>query len=60
MHPQGERSPQLSRTVSSTVSRPRRRLRWSAHGSGDCPTTAWHLVSSGMAKVPPDDRTDSS
>ena len=41
-----------------TVSRPRRRLRWSAHGSGDCPTTAWYRVSSGMLKLPPVARTD--
>ena len=42
----------------ATGTRPRRRLRWSAHGSGDCPTTAWYRVSSGMLKLPPVARTD--
>ena len=42
----------------ATVTRPRSRLMWSSHGSGDCPTTAWYRVSSGMLKLPPDGRTD--
>ena len=42
----------------ATVTRPRHRLRWSDHGSGDCPTTAWYRVSSGMLKLPPAARTD--
>jgi hypothetical protein len=42
----------------ATVTRPRRRLGWSDHGSGDCPTTTWYRVSSGMPKFPPAARTD--
>ena len=42
----------------ATVSRPRRRLRWSSHGSGDCPTTTWYRVSFGILKHPPAARTD--
>ena len=38
----------------------RRRLRWSAHGSGDCPTTAWYRVRCGMLKVPAAGRPDAS
>eukprot|EP00966_Prymnesium_polylepis_P153365 3542420-Prymnesium_polylepis.1 len=43
-----------------TVTRPKRRLRRSARGSGDCPTTARHRVSSGMLNLSPAARTDSS
>ena len=42
----------------ATVTRPRRRLRWSSHGSGDCPTTTWYRVSFGILKHPPAARTD--
>ena len=42
----------------ATVTRPRRRLIWSSHGSGDCPTTTSYHVSSGMPKLPPAARTD--
>ena len=49
----------LERAVSlATVTRPRRRLRWSSHGSGDCPTTTWYRVSFGILKHPPAARTD--
>ena len=42
----------------ATVSPSRRRLRRSARGPDDCPTTTCHRVSSGMLNIPPADRTD--
>ena len=44
--------------LAATVSPSRRRLRRSARGPDDFPTTTCHRVSSGILKVPPDDRTD--
>ena len=48
----------MESTRGTTVVRPLRRLRRSAHESGDSPTTVWHRISSGMLKLPPAARTD--
>ena len=47
-----------SRALPEDRNTTRRRLRRSAHGSGDCPTIAWYRVSCGMLNLPPDGRTD--